>query len=201
MSVGMRSAKNVVFIGIMGALSNVLSGLSILLVPLMPAIPLGTYSISIALDFSHLTTFIAALYGGPAIGGLTGLIGGLIAAYEFGFSKGNIVTGFGLPIGKALTGVSAGLIMRAIGLQGRSRHRILIIVSTLVSYLPEAVFTALLFLRIFPIVYATPVYILYPIVVTILIKASIEMFAEGVVLSTLSTNRGFTDFIKNLTAS
>ena len=33
-------------------------------------IPLGPVSVSLALDLSHLATFIAALLGGPVIGGL-----------------------------------------------------------------------------------------------------------------------------------
>lgn len=189
------SAKKVVFVGIMGALGNVLSGLSMLLVPLAPALPLGPYNISVALDLSHLTTFIAALYGGSAIGGLTGLIGGLIAAYEFGFSKGNWVTGLTLPIGKAITGVVAGIIMRIL-IRNRNGHWGLIIVSTLLSYVPEAGFTALIFLGVFPMVFGTPALILYPVVVTILVKAFIEMFAEGGVISILNLNRGFTEFIR-----
>lgn len=187
----MRSAKNVVFIAIMGALGNVLSGLSILLAPFIPSISLGPYSISVALDLSHLTTFIAALYGGPAVGGLTGLIGGLIAANEFGFSKGNLVTGFAMPVGKALTGITAGLVMQALRLQSRNRRSLFLIASTLFAYIPEAIFTAFLFLGIFPFVFGTPAFILYPIVIAILIKGTIEMFAEGGVLAALCRNQSF----------
>jgi len=191
MVIGMRSAKNVVFIAIMGALGNVLSGLSILLAPFIPAISLGPYSISVALDLSHLTTFIAALYGGPTVGGLTGLIGGLIAANEFGFSKGNLVTGFAMPVGKALTGITAGLVMQALRLQSRNRRSLFLIASTLFAYIPEAIFTAFLFLGIFPFVFGTPAFILYPIVIAILIKGTIEMFAEGGVLAALCRNQSF----------
>ena len=192
-----RSAKSAVFVGIMGALSNLLSGLSILLVPFLPAIPLGPYSISVALDLSHLTTFIAALYGGPSIAGLTGLIGGMVASYEFGFSQGNLVTGFALPVGKALTGITAGFVMRALGIRTGKRHRVLIVASALLSYIPEGIFTAFLFLGIFPLVFETPLFILYPIAITIVIKGFIEMFAEGIALSALSTNQGFAMFIQD----
>lgn len=197
MNAGIRSARNVVFVGIMGALGNVLSWLSISMAPLLPTIPLGPFNVEVALDLSHLTTFIAALYGGPTIGGLTGLIGGLVAANILGFSKGNLVTGFGLPIGKALTGITAGFLMWALDLRNRNRHRVLIIVSTLLAYIPEAIFTALIFLNIIPMVYGTPAFILYPILVGILIKAFIEMFAIGVVLVGLTMNRGFTDFVNS----
>lgn len=192
----MRSAKNVVFIAIMGALGNVLSGLSILLAPFIPSISLGPYSISVALDLSHLTTFIAALYGGPTVGGLTGLVGGLIAANEFGFSKGNLVTGFAMPVGKALTGITAGLVMQALRLQSRNRRSLFLIASTLLAYIPEAIFTAFLFLGIFPFVFGTPAFILYPIVIAILIKGTIEMFAEGGVLAALCRNQSFESSIE-----
>ena len=192
-----RSAKSAVFVGIMGALSNLLSGLSILLVPFLPAIPLGPYSISVAFDLSHLTTFIAALYGGPSIAGLTGLVGGMVASYEFGFSQGNLVTGFALPVGKALTGITAGFVMRALGIRTGKRHRVLIVASALLSYIPEGIFTAFLFLGIFPLVFETPLFILYPIAITIVIKGFIEMFAEGIALSALSTNQGFAMFIQD----
>lgn len=191
------SPKNWVLISIMGTLGNVISGLSILAAPFLPTVSLGPYSISIALDLSHITTFISALYGGPAIGGLTGVIGGLVAANEFGFSKGNIVTGFTLPLGKALTGIVAGLVMPALGLQKRSRRRIFFVSSTLISYIPEAIYTVFIFLAVFPLAFGTPTFVLYPIVITILIKASIEMVAEGMLLLALSSNQGFTGLLRN----
>jgi thiamine transporter ThiT len=85
--------KGIMFIAIMASLGNVLSFVTMQLTPLVPNIPLGPVSVSIALDISHLTTFIAAIYGGPVIGAITGAIGGLVAAFQFGFSQGNIVTG------------------------------------------------------------------------------------------------------------
>jgi LytS/YehU family sensor histidine kinase len=197
MGVRLRSAKNLVFIGVMATLGNVLSELSILSAPILPAVSFGPYSISLALDLSHLTTFISSLYGGPAIGGLTGLIGGLVAANEFGFSKGNIVTGLTLPLGKALTGIAAGYVMDKLGLQERRRQRVLFIASTLVSYVPEAIFTVFIFLSIFPLVFGTPASVLYLIIASILIKASIEMVAEGTVLLALSSNQGFVLMMKN----
>jgi LytS/YehU family sensor histidine kinase len=197
MGVRLRSAKNLVFIGVMATLGNVLSELSIVSAPILPAVSFGPYSISLALDLSHLTTFISSLYGGPAIGGLTGLIGGLVAANEFGFSKGNIVTGLTLPLGKALTGIAAGYVMDKLGLQERRRQRVLFIASTLVSYVPEAIFTVFIFLSIFPLVFGTPASVLYLIIASILIKASIEMVAEGTVLLALSSNQGFVLMMKN----
>jgi len=198
------STKNVAFIAIMGALGNILSWLSMSLTPLLPNLPLGPISISIAFDLSHLTTFIAALYGGPLVGGLTGLVGGAVAANVFGFSQGNFVTGFALPIGKALTGVAAGLIMRILGLQTGRRHKAFIVISPILAYIPEGIFTVWIFLSVLPMVLATSQMpanvwyaIFYPITVTILVKASIEMLIEGAILAALSANQSFRNFINS----
>jgi len=194
MSPKVRSAKGVVFIAIMGALGNVLSLLSITVMPLVPSIPLGPISISIALDMSHLATFIAALFGGPVVGGLTGMIGGLIAAFQFGFSKGNFVTGFGLPIGKAMTGVAAGLIMNAFGLV--NRRRLLMVPVTVVAYLPEAVYTALLFIAVLPPFFGLSVWLASLIAAQIVAKAFVEMVIMGLILAALLKNQGFTNYAK-----
>ncbi len=190
------NSKTIAFVALMAALGNVLSGLSMFLVSFLPTVSLGGYSISVALDLSHITTFIAALYGGPLIGCATGFAGGLVAANEFGFSQGNLVTGFGLPIGKALTGITAGFIMRALRAQEK-RRRVIMVISTLISYVPEAIFTIALFLVIFPFVFGTPVAILISIVIPILIKGLIEMVAEGLVLVTLSGNQSFAGLLKS----
>jgi len=189
-----RSSKVVVFVAVMSALGNVLSFLSIKVAPVMPSIPLGLIHVSVALDMSHVATFIAALFGGPAVGGLTGMVGGLVAAYEFGFSKGNIITGFGLPLGKAMTGVMAGLIFRSLGvLDGR---RLRMVLATLASWIPEAGFTSILFLVIFPPVFGLPIFVARLITVEILVKAAVEMVIMGLILAALLGNRGFTEYVK-----
>jgi len=190
----LSSSKSVVFIAMMSALGNVLSFLSITVSPIIPSIPLGPITISLALDLSHVTTFIAALFGGPAVGGLTGMIGGLIAAYEFGFSQGNLITGFGLPIGKALTGVTAGLIIRMVGLT--KRRKLLMVATTVVSYLPEAVYTAFIMMVIFPLAFPLPSSVVKLITVQILAKAFFEMVVMGLILTTMLGNRGFTEYVE-----
>jgi len=192
---GVRS-KGVVFVAVMSALGNVLSGLSIAVTPIAPSIPLGFMSFSLAIDLSHITTFIAALFGGPGLGGLTGLIGGMVAAYQFGFSQGNLLTGFGLPVGKALTGITAGLIMRRLDLE---RHEMRMVPAAVISYLPEALYTAFIFIVIFPLIYGPQVWILF-FTVQILAKAFVEMVVMGLMLAALLGNRGFTEYIKGFFA-
>lgn len=184
--------KIVVFIGVMGAIGNVLSGLSIYSAPLIPSIPLGAISISLALDLSHLSTFISALIGGPIVGAATGFIGGAIASYEFGFSQGNIITGFGLPIGKAITGATAGLLISVFGFLMKKRNPLFFVPTTLIAYIPEAIYTAFLFIVIFPAVFGLPIAWVYLFTTQMLIKASIEMVISGVIIAALLKNRAFT---------
>jgi hypothetical protein len=188
-----RSTKGIMFVSVLGALGNALSGISIMVSPIIPSVPLGPINFSLAIDLSHLTTFIAALFGGSAVGGLTGLIGGFVAAYEFGFSKGNLITGFGLPIGKALTGITAGLIMRKF--ISSNRRRLLVIPATIASYLPEAAYTAFLFIALFPTLFGLPLWLVNLITVQILLKAFSEMLIMGLILVALLGNRGFVGYV------
>lgn len=182
-------SKNLMFIAIMASLGNVLSFITMQLSPIVPNIPLGPVSVSLALDISHLTTFIAAIYGGPMIGGLTGAIGGLVAAFEFGFSQGNIVTGVGLPLGKALTGITAGYIFKRVkGLQFAN------IIAAVISYIPEAILTYVLFKYLLPPATGIPVGIAVAISIQIIVKAFIEMIMLGALLTWLTGNLGFRSF-------
>ena len=179
-------SKNLMFIAIMASLGNVLSFITMQISPIVPNIPLGPVSISLAIDISHLTTFIAAIYGGPIVGGLTGAIGGFVAAFEFGFSQGNIVTGIGLPLGKAITGVTAGYIFNRI-----KEIRYSKIIAAILSYIPEAILTYLLFKYLLPSFTGIPVGIAVTISMQIIIKAFIEMIILGSLLSWLTANQGF----------
>jgi hypothetical protein len=177
----------------MASLGNALSFLSTQLAPIAPNIPLGPIQVSLALDFSHLSTFIAALFGGPVVGGLTGLVGGLVAAFEFGFSKGNLVTGFGLPLGKALTGITAGLLFSKLYDNTGTR----MIITTVVSYIPEGLLTLVLFRYLLPLYIALPKSIATTIGIQIVIKAFIEMIILGVLLIVINNNLGFKSYVKN----
>lgn len=187
-------SKGIMFIAVMAALGNVLSFISIQLSPIIPSIPLGPISVSLAIDISHLTTFIASLFGGSIVGGLTGAIGGLVAAFEFGFSRGNYITGFGLPIGKALTGITAGFIMRK---WSPSRETIHMVFSTVIAYIPEALLTLFLFVTLLPSLMGLPSAIAFIIAIQIIVKAFFEMVALGILLSLLTKNKFFTSVMSN----
>jgi len=181
-------SKTLTFIAVMAALGNVLSFISIQLAPIAPSIPLGPVAVSLAFDLSHIATFIAALFGGPIVGGMTGLIGGLVAAFEFGFGQGNIITGITLPIGKALTGITAGLIFSRLSF---SKNWPIFLVTTIFAYIPEAIFTAFIFMVVFPALLSMPQIIVNAITVQILIKAFIEMAIMGIILAGLYSNKAF----------
>jgi LytS/YehU family sensor histidine kinase len=186
-------SKGLVFAAMMAALGNVLSFLSMQLAPIAPNVPLGPVSVSLALDLSHLATFTASLFGGPLVGGLTGLVGGMVAAFEFGFSKGNLVTGFGLPLGKAMTGVAAGYVFKWLYKQESVAR---LVASTVVSYVPEALLTLVLFIYVLPPVTGLPVYIATAVAFQIVVKAFFEMVILGLILAGLVSNLGFRTYAR-----
>jgi hypothetical protein len=192
-TIKVSSSKGLTFIALMAALGNALSLISIQLSPIVPSIPLGPVSFSLALDLSHLATFIAALLGGPVVGGFAGLVGGFVAAFQFGFSQGNIITGIGLPLGKAMTGIVAGILFKHYNL-GTFKT----IAITMISYIPESIFTALIFVYLYPIFYGLPSAIAIVIAAEIVLKAFVEMLIMGIVLGFITRSGGFKTFTRSL---
>lgn len=189
------NTKKITFIAMMAAMGNVLSLISIRMAPLVPNIPLGPgLTFSLALDLSHIATFIAALFGGPVVGGLTGMIGGMIAAFEFGFSQGNFLTGFGLPIGKALTGIAAGVLMKRL----EERGGVMYVIGTILSYIPEALLTVVIFMYLFPLFIPFSEAWVALFTIQILVKAFVEMIIMGVILMRVIGNRGFKVYVQGL---
>ncbi|MBS7645906.1 MAG: hypothetical protein QW569_06610 [Candidatus Bathyarchaeia archaeon] len=91
----------ITFIASMGALGNVLALLSMYLAPIHP---------QVALDLSHIGTFLAALQCGPALGFIAGALVALTPFYRFGVAGwyGPLLGSLIIP-GKALTGLGFGL--------------------------------------------------------------------------------------------
>jgi LytS/YehU family sensor histidine kinase len=186
-------SKSLTFIATMAALGNVLSLVSTQLTPIAPNIPLGPVSVSLALDISHLTTFIAALFGGPIVGSVTGAVGGLVAAFEFGFSKGNLVTGIGLPLGKAMTGLTAGWLFQRYQIDSTVKAAAL----TVTAYIPEAILTLILFRYLLPAAMGLPIGIATAIGLQIIVKACVEMVILGVLLVKITSNKGFKGYAES----
>ena len=142
-------SKQIAFVALMGALGNILFIISSYLGPIVPGI---------SLDLSHIPTFIAAIYGGPLIGFLSGLLVGVFPGIRFGplSPYGSWVALIALPVGKSLTGLTAGLLYKTLKIgQKRANKSLLTIPLVLVSYVPECIFTIFYFVVLLPYIVGT----------------------------------------------
>jgi len=182
-------AVSVAFAALMGALGNALFVLS------QSLFTVG----QVALDLSHVATFISAIYGGPWLGCVVGVLVGVGTGIYFGYVGGSLgLLGLvGLPTGKALTGITAGFLSRlAGGSQGvlQSRKAVAVV---LASYVPECLFTVVFFRALVPLFLPPEVAaFLVPLLTPILVKAWIEISFIAVLMGALAGNRGFVEFIQ-----
>jgi len=179
------NTKTITFILMMGALGNVLFAISYHVGQLAPGI---------ALDFSLLAAFIAGFYGGPLTGFVSGIFVGILPGIMFGpMGMGSWLGLIGLPLGKSLTGLTAGILARGLILR-RSRHSsILTIPATLLAYVPECVFTYAYFAWLMPIFLGSggaSIFLYY-----ILPKALAEVVIMSFLMAALIGNKGFNDFL------
>lgn len=188
------NARKVVFIALMSALGNAMFIVSQTIFK----------TTQIALDLSHIGTLIAAFYGGPVIGFLTGFIVGIGPGLYFGYIGGSLglLGAIGLPFGKALMGLTVGYLAELFNIGGTKYSSWKAVLATLVGYLPECVFTVFYFevlvALLLPDVAAFFVSIfgsLHVLVLSILAKAWIEIILLGVFMGTLVGNNGFNDFV------
>jgi LytS/YehU family sensor histidine kinase len=177
----------------MGSLGTVLSLISLNAAPIFAAAGVGIA----ALDLSHIATFIAAVFGGPLIGGLVGFLGGIYAGYYFGFTGGSslgLLSLIGVPLGKAFTGIIAGLLYKRFGVGANSHRSIFAFPLTLLSYVPESIYTILYFAWIVPLVFQFSLATLIPIVIP---KGWLEITIMGVMMSLLTARTSFRDFVSS----
>jgi len=180
----------VALVGVMGALGNALFVVS------QSIFQYG----QIALDLSHMGTIIGGIYGGPLIGLLSGVLVGLGPGLYYGFLTPvgglGLLGLLGLPFGKALTGLSIGLLAAVIR-RKRSRLRFYEVVATvMVGYVPEALFTVLFFsVLVFLFLPSASAAYMSTLLVPILAKGWIEMGIMSFFASSLTGNAGFSDFV------
>jgi riboflavin transporter FmnP len=182
--------RRVAFIGMMGALSNIL---------FLASVTVLNWG-QVALDLSHMGTLIAGFFGGPLAGSAVGIIAGLGSGLYFGSTSGLMVLFLpGFVFGKMLTGLSVGLISRGLRIMGRRRKGLLTLVSTLLGYVPECLFTVFFFMVIIPL-FAPPAAasFLVTLLMPILVKAWIEMGLMGFYMAALVGNQGFTNLVSRL---
>jgi len=179
-------SRAVAFTAMMVALGNGLSALSI-----------GLAKVGqIGLDLSHVATFIAAIYGGPVLGFLTGLLGGIVPGIHFGPLGGLAWLGLiGLPIGKSLTGLTTGGLYRLLKVSRRTKPSLLTIPVVLVGYIPECLFTVFFFLALVPRFLGPLPWLTVSVLISILVKAWIEIALMSAFMGALTGSAGFTTFV------
>ncbi len=187
-------AKQIAFVAIMSAMGIALSLFSL---------NVGLISVAVAgqggaaLDLSHIATFVAAIFGGPYIGGTVGFLSGIYAGYYFGYIIGGLglLSLIGVPIGKAITGLLAGFLYKKLAIGDNSRRSLWAIPITLVSYVPESLYTAIYFVYIVTLVGTPAMFFMLPIVIP---KAWIEIGVMSLIMSVLAGNTGFRQFTTRL---
>jgi hypothetical protein len=175
--------KTVVYIAIMAALGTAVSIITINFVHL------GVWQI--ALDLSHLGTFLVAIPGGPILGAITGALVGIYPGIAFGYVWGSlgIVGLIGLPVGKAMAGFTTGYVQRVLKRP---------FLSVIIGYVPECIFTVVLFVFIVPITTAMPVNIALLISLGIVAKAWIEILFMAFVMETIFLSRGIVSMLRTI---
>jgi len=195
MTANKMSSKTVVFVALMAALGNVMFLMSQTIFKMN----------QVALDLSHIGTLIAAAYCGPWVGLLTGLLVGIGPGMFFGYLGGSLgLLGLiGLPVGKALTGFTVGVLTRCLKI-GESRYSSWKIVPVvLLGYIPECIFT-ILFFRILVVIFLPQVADLFisffgsldVLIMSIIAKAWIEMGLLSFFMGALIGNDGFSKFMR-----
>jgi LytS/YehU family sensor histidine kinase len=189
------NTKQISFITIMSALGLLLSAISLNIAPIFSAVGLG----GAALDLSHIATFIAAIFGGPLLGGIVGFVGGIYAGYYFGYVMGSLglLSLIGVPSGKALTGFMAGFLYRKLRIKESSRPSSLTIPVILLSYIPECIYTIIYFRCLVPYFYGFAMEFMIPIVIS---KAWVEVIVMSLLMGALVGNQGFNEFVSHVFA-
>ena len=179
------NAKSISFIIMMGALGNVLFLISYYT---------GQIAQGVALDLSLIGVFIAGFYGGPIVGLTSGCIAGVLPGIMFGpLGNGGVLGLIGLPVGKALTGLTTGLLMKGLNLQQRAHQSLITVPATLLAYVPEAIFTYAYFSFLLP--FFVGGILPFAIIVTIMLKSTVEVIVMSVIMAALMGNKGFKDFV------
>lgn len=185
------NAKQTSFIAMMSALGTLLSGISLNIAPILRAV---SGEGGAALDLSHIATFTAAIFGGPYVGAIVGFLSGIYSGYYFGYVMGSLglLSLIGIPLGKAMTGLAAGFLYRRLRTSNSSQSSLFTVLTVLISYVPECLFTIFYFLYLVQYVYGYAMNFMLPIVIP---KAWIEILLMSFLMGALVGNTGFKEFI------
>lgn len=180
------NSKTITFIAMMGALGNAL---------FLVSYYLGRIAPGVAFDFSLVGVLIAGLFGGPYIGFITGLFAGIFPGIYFGpLGNGSWLGLIGLPIGKALTGLTAGLLYKSLNMNQRAKRSLLTVPLVNAAYLPEFIFTVAYFAALLPLFIGGGG---LGLLVFIAPKAWAEVVIMSFLMAALIGNQGFNGFVNN----
>ncbi len=189
------SVRSLALVASMGALGNVLGVMPILL----GQIPTPGLS-QVALDFSNVAVVVVAVFLGWRLGLLTGLVAGIGPAVMFGFVTGSTgLISFLVPVGKALTGLTVGVISQSLEAEHRLKAKY-IFPSVLIGFIPEAVTIWVYFQTLVPLFVQGGGFWAPALTVPILLKAWAEMVIISFLTIALIGNEGFRMFMGRLTA-
>lgn len=181
-------AKTVSFVLMMGVLGNFLFAISYYTGNIVPGI--------IAIDFSLIAAYVAGFYGGPITGFISGLFVGIFPGIMFGpMGMSSWLGLFGLPLGKGLTGLTAGIISKGLGLERKQYSSLITIPATLLAYVPECLFTYAYFAYLMPFFLGSGGAFIFT--AYILPKALGEVIIISFLMAALIGNHGFSDFISS----
>jgi LytS/YehU family sensor histidine kinase len=176
------NAKNIAFIIMMGALGTALFGVTYYLGPIAPGVNL---------DFSLIAVFIAGFFGGPVIGFVSGLFVGIFPGIMFGpLGMGGALGLIGLPLGKALSGFTAGFIVKGLKIGQKPRTSLITVPATFLAYVPESIMTYVYFIVVLGSQAGAATFF-----TAILPKAIVEVAIISVIMAALVGNTGFKDFV------
>ncbi len=181
-------AKTVSFVLMMGVLGNFLFAISYYTGNIVPGI--------IAIDFSLIAAYVAGFYGGPITGFISGLFVGVFPGIMFGpMGMSSWLGLFGLPLGKGLTGLTAGIVSKGLGLERKQYSSLITIPATLLAYVPECLFTYAYFAYLMPFFLGSGGAFIFT--AYILPKALGEVIIISFLMAALIGNHGFSDFISS----
>ena len=170
----------IAFVASMGALGNVLALLS-LSVPIHP---------QVALDLSHLGTFIGAMYCGAGWGFVTGALVALAPFYRFGVAGAyGPLVGLGIILGKAITGLFFGLLVK----------KLRPFSSVILGFIPECLYTYAYMKYI--AVYFLPklaAYMTDALIYSVLIKAWFEILVMAFIVEAIHRKRLLSGILRSV---
>ena len=187
------SVRALTLVASMGALGNLLgvASISIGRIP-TPAVN------QVAFDFSSVPIVVMAVFFGWRLGSLTGLLAGIGPAIMFASNTGPITVL--LPVGKAITGFTIGLIAQLFKSDQRQRSYF-VLFAVWIGFIPETALTWFYFQNLVPIFVSGGSFWAPALALPVLIKGWFEMTIIAFITVALVGNEPFKVFLGRFAAS